>query len=247
VKNNFAPIPSVVAGALRVVAHDTWASICVYSVMTRSAALPGFVLALAVGLHCLQWQGRASAYSSSEHIEPDGVSPLLQDRSARTTFISRAYNTCLNTLGAMPENAPISTPELGQYCLCYGRALADAINEQEYQDLAASGMEHAQPSVVPKATAAANMCHRQMRVDEQSSARENDMVEVTRDCLKTYYPDDTDYQAAVIRDHYCTCLASEWVDLIASDRRLGNTSQSGSGGAASRAIKRVATLCSALP
>jgi hypothetical protein len=150
----------------------------------------------------------------------------------------------------MPENAPNSTPELGQYCLCYSRALADAVNEQEYQSLAANGMEHAQPSVVAKANAAADICHRQMRVDEESSARENDVVEVTRDCLKTYYPDDTDYGAAVIRDHYCTCLASELVDLIASDKRLGKAALSqgiSGGGAAGSAIKRVATFCSALP
>jgi hypothetical protein len=35
------------------------------------------------------------------------------------------------------ENATLSTPELGAFCLCYGRALADVINGAEYEALAA--------------------------------------------------------------------------------------------------------------
>ena len=58
--------------------------------------------------------------------EPD--LPLLQDESARTAFISGVYKTCLERQRKLRENASLTAPELGQYCLCYGRALADIID-----------------------------------------------------------------------------------------------------------------------
>ena len=51
--------------------------------------------------------------------------PLLQDGGPRSAFVGGSYRTCLEQQRA--ANASLSTPELGAFCLCYGRSLADLI------------------------------------------------------------------------------------------------------------------------
>jgi hypothetical protein len=61
--------------------------------------------------------------------------PMLQDGGPRTAFVGGTYRTCLERQRASAENSSLTTPELGAFCLCYGRALADAINGAEYEAL----------------------------------------------------------------------------------------------------------------
>src|SRR5271154_3307230 len=65
--------------------------------------------------------------------------PLLQDGSPRTDFLSAVYKTCLERQRKLPENTSLTTPELGQYCLCYGRALADIISASEFEAITRGG------------------------------------------------------------------------------------------------------------
>src|SRR5262245_57831253 len=56
------------------------------------------------------------------------VLPFLQAGSARDAYVGGVYKGCMRKQRAAPENASLTTPELGEYCLCFGRALADVIN-----------------------------------------------------------------------------------------------------------------------
>jgi hypothetical protein len=175
----------------------------------------------------LDFDIQASAQESPSKLEPDQVLPLLQDGSARGAFVSGTYAPCLKKQRGAPENAGLTTPELGDFCLCYGRALADQINSREFQDLDVTGVEPIPASLVKKTNAAAYVCQRRMRADQQSTVRERDVVAVTQECLKAYHPEDTDYAAAEVHNRFCTCLAPEWVDLVANDKQLGAADISG--------------------
>jgi hypothetical protein len=87
---------------------------------------------------------------------PEPVLPLLQDGTARTAFVSGAYSSCMQKQRTLPENAELSAPGLGAYCLCDGRALADMINSNEYQAMA-EGVQQT-PSLLKKAETASALC-----------------------------------------------------------------------------------------
>jgi hypothetical protein len=157
------------------------------------------------------WQLLATEQAST--LPPEQVLPFLQDGSPRTAFVSGAYKACLETQRSVPENASVTTSQLGQYCLCYGRALADVINSREYQDLVDHG-EHALPSLTPKIKTAGDLCEARMLPARQNTARNRDIVAATNDCLKSYFPEDTDFEAAVVRNKYCSCFAPGLVDLL---------------------------------
>jgi hypothetical protein len=140
---------------------------------------------------------------SSSKPEPDQVLPFLQGGGARNAFVSGAYEPCLKQQRDAPANASLTTSQLGDFCLCYGRAVADTINSREYQDLDITGVG---PSLVKKQIAAANLCQRRMRADQQSTVQERDVVAVTQECLKTYHPNDTNFAAALVHNKFCTCL-----------------------------------------
>ena len=48
------------------------------------------------------------------------------------------------------------------------------------------------------------------------------MVTVTNECSGTYFPQDTDFAASVVRDKYCVCFASRLVDLVTTDKLIAN-------------------------
>jgi hypothetical protein len=174
--------------------------------------------------------------------EPD--LPLLQDESARTAFISGVYKTCLESQRKLRENASLTVPELGQYCLCYGRAIADIIDATEFAAITKGGATPA--SFLPKTTSSAKLCRAKMRPEAQSTARERNMVTVTNECSRTYSPQDTDFAASVVRNKYCFCFASRLVDLAASDKLIANELSGGEtpSPASSKAVKEIKDYCS---
>jgi hypothetical protein len=174
--------------------------------------------------------------------EPD--LPLLQDESARTAFISGVYKTCLERQRKLRENASLTAPELGQYCLCYGRAIVDIIDAREFEAIRQGGAAPA--SFLPKTASSAKLCRAKMRPEAQGTARERDMVTATNECSRTYFPQDTDFAASVVRNKYCVCFASRLVDLATNDKLIANELYGGQtpSPAASKAVKEIKDYCS---
>jgi len=68
-------------------------------------------------------------------------------------------------------------------------------------------------------------------LERQSTARERDTVTATKLCLNAYYPNDTDYAAAVVRQKFCGCFALELIEAAAKDEELaGQLATYGSSG-----------------
>jgi hypothetical protein len=63
--------------------------------------------------------------------------PFLQDGGARESFVRSTTNSCIKTQIAAPQNQGFSQELITQFCSCYARAIADIINGQEYESLAA--------------------------------------------------------------------------------------------------------------
>ena len=120
--------------------------------------------------------------------EPD--LPLLQEGSARTAFISGIYKTCLERQRKHQENTILTPAELGQYCLCYGRAIAEIINAEEFEAITLS--RAAPASFLQKTGLSAELCRAKMRPDAKGSACERDLMTVTGECSRTYFPQDRD-------------------------------------------------------
>ena len=174
--------------------------------------------------------------------EPD--LPLLHDESARTAFLSGVYKTCLESQRKLRENASLTVPELGQYCLCYGRAIADIIDAAELEAITKGGAAPA--SFLPKTTSSAKLCRAKMRPEAQSTVRERNMVTVTNECSRTYSPQDTDFAASVVRNKYCVCFASGLVDLATNDKLIANELNGGQtpSAASTKAVKQIKDYCS---
>lgn len=129
--------------------------------------------------------------------------PLLQDGGARSAFVGGTYRTCLEKQRRAAENATLSTPELGAFCLCYGRALADVINGAEYEALAAGKLPD---SFVEKGHVASNICIARISTSQQRSEGQL-KVAVEKRCRREFHPEDTDYAAAQVRERFCGCYA----------------------------------------
>ena len=174
--------------------------------------------------------------------------PLLQDGSARTAFVSGAYETCMEGQRKLPKNASYTAPELGQYCLCYGRALADIVNATELETMAVEKQIPA--SFFEKAAISDELCRTSMRPLDQGTARKREIVKLENECSKTYFPEDTDYAASVVRNKYCICLASKTFDLATRDKQIGDDlARYGSTGqtpppATMNAVKEIIHSCS---
>jgi hypothetical protein len=56
--------------------------------------------------------------------------PFLQDGGARDSFVSNANRNCKTKLADYPN---IPQDRMARYCDCYARAMADALNDQEYE------------------------------------------------------------------------------------------------------------------
>jgi hypothetical protein len=169
--------------------------------------------------------------------------PLLQNETARTAFISGVYKTCLERQRKLRENASLTVPELGQYCLCYGRAIADIVDATEFE--AVTQGRAAPASFLPKTTSSAKLCRAKMRPEAQNTARERNMVTVTNECSRTYSPQETDFAASVVRNKYCACFASRLVDLAANDKLIANELNGGEtpSPASSKAVKEIKDYC----
>jgi hypothetical protein len=130
--------------------------------------------------------------------------PLLQDGGARSAFFGGMYGTCLTQQRAAFENASLSTPELGAFCLCYGRAIADVINGAEYEALTGG---KPLDSFIEKQRRSANICITRMSTSQQTSQESQLKVAVENKCLREYHPEDTDYSASQVRGRFCGCYA----------------------------------------
>jgi hypothetical protein len=134
--------------------------------------------------------------------------PLLQEDEAkggaRLAFIAGTYETCLKTQRGFAENASLSSPELGAFCLCYGRALASAISGADYEAFMAGQTTE---SFLKKTPIASDLCIARMTPSAQPSQRKQEVVTLTNKCLREYHPEDTDIAAAIVRDTFCGCFS----------------------------------------
>jgi hypothetical protein len=130
--------------------------------------------------------------------------PLLQDGGARSAFVGGVYRTCIKEQRASTENVSLSTPELGAFCLCFGRALADAINGAEYEAIVSGRLPD---SLGAKQLLSANVCVSRMRIDPQASQESQLKVAVENRCRKEFHPEDTDFAAAQVRERFCSCYS----------------------------------------
>src|SRR6266404_1002446 len=130
--------------------------------------------------------------------------PMLQDGGARSAFVGGTYRTCLEKQQAAAENATLSKPELGAFCLCYGRAIADVINGAEYEALAAGKVPD---GFADKQRLAGNICLSRMSTSQKSSQESRLKVAVENRCRREFHPEDTDYAAAQVRERFCGCYA----------------------------------------
>jgi hypothetical protein len=184
---------------------------------------------------------RGDYCASAPSAEPD--LPLLEEGSARTAFVSGIYKTCFERQRKYPENAILTPPELGQYCLCYGRAIADVINAEELE--AYTQGRAAPASFLQKTALSTEACRAKMRPDAKLSARDRNMATVTSECSRTYFPQDIDFAASVVRNKYCGCFASRLVDLAATDKLIANELSGGqTPSSASKGVKEIKDYCS---
>ncbi len=132
--------------------------------------------------------------------------PLLQDGGARQAFVSATTTSCTTTQRKYAQNASRSTAEIGSYCLCYARALADSVSGADYEALM---LEKPTENFVKKTELASKLCIARMTPSQQKTERERELVTLKNECLKDsqILPDKTDHAAAVVRDGYCTCFA----------------------------------------
>jgi hypothetical protein len=79
--------------------------------------------------------------------------PFLQDGSARESFVRSANNSCIKTQTAAAENKDISQDQIDKFCICSARAMADIINGQEYETLAAGQMSESFRAKVNRSSA----------------------------------------------------------------------------------------------
>jgi hypothetical protein len=105
---------------------------------------------------------------------------------------------------AAPENGSLSAPELGAFCLCYGRALADFITGSEYEALALGKVPD---GFGEKQGRASNVCISRISTSQQTSQQSQLKVAVENRCRTEFHPEDTDYAAAQVRERFCGCYA----------------------------------------
>ena len=133
--------------------------------------------------------------------------PLLQDGGPRTAFVSGTYRSCLEKQRAATENSTLTTPDLAAFCLCYGRALADAINGEELEAVGLGNVGKVPQSFYKKVQRAKEICVARMNPAQQASEREKLIVTTKNQCRREYHPEDTDSAAAVVREKFCGCFA----------------------------------------
>ena len=123
----------------------------------------------------------------------------------RLAFVSGVYDGCLKQQRSFSENKSLSTSELGAYCFCYGRALADAMDGAEAEGVRQGRLPD---NFQKKAEVASNFCITRMNPSAQRSKREQEIVELRNRCTREYHPEDTDLGAAIVRETYCVCYST---------------------------------------
>jgi hypothetical protein len=131
--------------------------------------------------------------------------PFLQDGGARSAFVGGSYRTCLERQRAAPKNVALSVPELGAFCLCYGRALADLTTGADYETL---GLGKIPEGFSEKQQRAGNVCISKMSTSQQTSQESQLKVAIENRCRKEFHPEDTDYSAAQVRERFCGCYST---------------------------------------
>jgi hypothetical protein len=116
----------------------------------------------------------------------------LQEGGARSAFVSGSCSTCFEKQSGTAKTQSRSTTELVSFCLCYSRALADAISGAEYEAVIV-GAAAAPESFVKKTQMASLICQARMIPSAQHSQREREIVALRNECLKYYHPEGTDY------------------------------------------------------
>jgi hypothetical protein len=132
--------------------------------------------------------------------------PLLQEGGPRTAFVSGAYGSCFEKQKGVSANSSLSDATLGSFCLCYARAIADALNGSEYE---AIGLGRTPPTLTEKAQVATKICMAQINPAAHRSEREKDLLAQENQCLEEYHPKDTDYSALIVRKRFCSCYSAE--------------------------------------
>ncbi len=130
--------------------------------------------------------------------------PLLHDGEERNGFVGGFYTGCLKQRRAAKENETLSTTELGAFCLCVGRGLADVTNGAENEAIAVGKIPD---SFAEKTRAASEACITRMTVTQKMSDDQRLRKTTENKCVKEFHPEDTDYPAAKIRDAFCGCYA----------------------------------------
>jgi hypothetical protein len=189
-------------------------------------------------------------------LAPEPVAPFPQNGSARTAYVSEIYDRCMKEQRALPEKANVTKPQIGTYCLCFARALSNTINSREYETTddaikaQLSLLDHVPVVLLQEAKGASNICLGMMLPNRRSTARERNIAEATNECLKNYFPEDTDFSAAVVRDKFCGCFAVGTVDRLANNKKIAKELASyHSGGqklslAADKAVTQLMNRCS---
>ena len=75
-------------------------------------------------------------------------------------------------------------------------------------------------SFVKKTQVASNLCLYRSSPSRQTSQHEQLVVRLENQCHRTYFPDDTDYAAAVVRDKFCICIAEAVTKSGGADKDL---------------------------
>jgi hypothetical protein len=132
--------------------------------------------------------------------------PFQQESSKRTAFVSGMYKSCMRE---RKEDANHSTSEHAALCLCYGRQVANLIDETEARRMMNGQILDSLSQKFQMANAA---CVSAMSPLMQESPRDRRIVELMNACVREYFPLDVDYSAAVVRHQFCTCFSESMVD-----------------------------------
>ena len=54
---------------------------------------------------------------------------------------------------------------------------------------------------------AAEVCFARMRPSDKASQQDRSFVAAENECVKTYFPEQTNYAAAQVRERFCACYA----------------------------------------
>ena len=157
-----------------------------------------------------------AATASPRAIAQQPTFPFMHESTARTAYVSGAYDKCMERLSASARKRGMSTPELGAFCICYGRAMADAITGAEF-DAMTTNPNHLSESITKKGQGANKLCFGRMNPSDQGTERKRLVVALENQCRRAYHPEDTDAASTLVRETFCGCFAEEMTPRGKSD------------------------------